>query len=263
MKNLICKLLILVFGSLLVSSCATRKEIVRFKEDLSYIRSQTELLREENSELKRMNREMAQSIEDLENETRRTKADLLAEIDHIKSRSQAIDSKLDDNSYRMSHILQKAESASMPVTTRQESARDSSNQDDSPRLPATQADLNPLAVYNSAYLDLSKGNLQLAIQGFQQFLENFPRSDMSDNAQYWIGEVYYSQNDNLQAISEFRKVIDTYPNGDKVPAALLKLGYCHFNMGDQTNGKNYLKIVMEKYPNTEEARLARSRLEEL
>ncbi|MBN1154912.1 tol-pal system protein YbgF [candidate division KSB1 bacterium] len=263
MKNYVFNTSIVALLTLSISGCATRKEIVRFKEDVSYIRSQTELLRQENAEIRRMCEKLNTSISNLENETRRTKADLLAEIDHVKARSQAIDSKLEDNTYRMSHFIQKAENYTAPSDVQQDSAGISAKQNRQPHDTNKDVDLNPLSIYNTAYMDLSRGNLQLAIQGFQQFLDTFPQSEMADNALYWIGEVYYSKNDFNKAIAEFKKVVETYSRGDKVPAALLKIGYCYLNLGDRVNSRKYLNSVIEKFPSTEEARLARGRLEEM
>lgn len=260
MKATTFKIITIVSFSIMLSSCATRKEVVRFKEDLAYLRVQTETLRQENAEIKKWLQTINKSFEDLQNETRRTKADVLTEIDNIKSQSQVIDSKLEDTTYRMSHFLQKAEIVTNAPAAPVDSLSNASSQD-KPAIPsAPPKDIDPLALYNSAYLDLSKGNHQLAAQGFQQFLAQFPQSDLSDNAQYWLGEIYYAQKDNQKAIEEFKKVVENYPRGDKVAAALLKIGYCHFNLGDQTTGKKYLRIVMERFPNSEEARLARTRL---
>ncbi|HEX9970863.1 MAG TPA: tol-pal system protein YbgF [bacterium] len=260
MRVVLLKIFSVVFISVFFSSCATRKEIVRFKEDLSYLRVQTESLRLENAEMKKMLQDLNKNFDDLQNETRRTKADVLTEIDNVKSQSQVIDSKLEDNTYRMSHFLQKAESVTNPPAAQPDSLNNATSQD-KPAIPSVQkSDFDPLVIYNSAYLDLSRGNHQLAMQGFQQFLEKFPQSDLADNAQYWLGEVYYAQKDNQKAIDEFKKVVENYPRGDKVAAALLKIGYCYFNLGDQATGKKYMRIVTERFPNTEEARLARSRL---
>jgi len=260
MRVIFFKIFIIVFVSMLISSCATRKEIVRFKEDMAYLRIQTESLRQENEEIKKMLQDLSKNFSDLQNETRRTKADLLTEIDNVKSQSQVIDSKLEDNTYRMSHFLQKAESITNPYSPK-DSLENALNQNEPAESPTQKINLDPLEVYNAAYLDLSKGNYQLALQGFQQFLIKFPQSDLADNAQYWMGEVYYAQKDNQKAIEEFKKVIENFPKGDKVAAALLKIGFCYFNLGDQVTGKKYLRIVIERFPNSEEARLARSRLQ--
>ena len=91
-------------------------------------------------------------------------------------------------------------------------------------------------IYQAAYIDFSKGNSPLAIAGFQEFIRRFPDSDLADNAQYWVGESYFSlahahanQGDQEKArqaleqgVREFRKVVLTYPRGDKVPTAVYK-----------------------------------------
>lgn len=259
MKIIFFRICVVSLFTLFISSCATRKEIVHFKEDMAYLRLKTELLRQENQDIKNMLLELGKNFADLQNETRRAKADLLTEIDQIKTQSQVIDSKLEDNTYRMSHFLQKAETA-IPPSSPKDSLNNPLNPDKPTSASVQKIDFDPLEIYNTAYLDLSKGNYQLALQGFQQFLENFPQSDLADNGQYWIGEVYYAQKDNQKAIEEFKKVIENFPKADKVAAAFLKIGYCYFNLGDETTGKKYLKIVTERFPNTEEARLARSRL---
>lgn len=167
--------------------------------------------------------------------------------------------RMQKNTYRMSHFLQRAVTINSRSSPK-DSLDNVLNEDESANQSVQQVDFDPLEVYNAAYLDLSKGNYQLAIQGFQQFLEKFPQSDLADNVQYWIGEVYYAQRDNQKAIEEFKKVIENFSKGDKVAVALVKIGYCHFNLGDQASGKKYLRIVIERFPNSEEARLARSRL---
>ena len=55
--------------------------------------------------------------------------------------------------------------------------------------PATANDL-----YDAAYRDFSRGNYDLAIEGFRELLKYYPNMNLSDNAQYWIGECYYGLN---------------------------------------------------------------------
>jgi tetratricopeptide (TPR) repeat protein len=52
-----------------------------------------------------------------------------------------------------------------------------------------------------------------------------PDSEYAGNAQYWIGECYYTQRDYARALEAFNKVIERYPKGQKVPDALLKVGF--------------------------------------
>jgi tol-pal system protein YbgF len=116
-------------------------------------------------------------------------------------------------------------------------------------------------IYDNSYLDLSRGNYSLALLGFRDYLNKSPESDLSDNAQYWIGERYYTQRDFLRATEEFERVDRDYPLGDKVPAALLKIGFCRLQLEDRAAAKNVLRDLINRYPTTEEAEQARARLE--
>src|SRR5712691_4478273 len=70
---------------------------------------------------------------------------------------------------------------------------------------------NPDQLFAAAYGDYSRGNYDLAISEFRQYVETYPTSEMADNAQYWIGECYYGKKQLNQAIAEFNKVVLLFP----------------------------------------------------
>ena len=120
---------------------------------------------------------------------------------------------------------------------------------------------DPAALYMEG-LDLvrEKKDYLEGLQVFKRFLSLFPKHELADNAQYWIGEVYYVRGDWERAVLEFNKVIKEYPQGDKVPAALLKQGYSFEKLGALKEAKVLLKRVIEKYPKSAEAELAEDHL---
>jgi tol-pal system protein YbgF len=117
-------------------------------------------------------------------------------------------------------------------------------------------------LYDIAYQDLMSQNYQLALLNFRAFLDRHPGTSLSDNAQYWIGEVYYAQRQFNISVEEFRKVIEEFPDQDKVPAAYYKIALCFKEMNDQTTGRRYLGYLIEHHGDTREADLARARLRE-
>ncbi len=116
-------------------------------------------------------------------------------------------------------------------------------------------------LYRDAYESYQKGDNDGARRKFEAFLKQYPNTDLSDNAQFWIGETYYAKKDYEKAILEYEKVIAKYPEGDKVPAALLKQAFAFLELGDKTNGRNLLRRVIERYPQSEQAEVAKKRLE--
>jgi tol-pal system protein YbgF len=116
-------------------------------------------------------------------------------------------------------------------------------------------------LYKDAYETYQKGDYEGARRKFEAFLKQYPNTELSDNAQFWIGETYYGKKDYEKAILEYEKAIAKYPEGDKVPAALLKQALAFLELGDKTNGRNLLKRVIERYPQSEQADMAKKRLE--
>ncbi|MBU1163265.1 MAG: tol-pal system protein YbgF, partial [Proteobacteria bacterium] len=99
--------------------------------------------------------------------------------------------------------------------------------------------------------------------GFKDLINKFPKSVHADNAQFWIGDSYYSEKWYEKAILEYQKVIEEYPKGNKVPASLLKQGFAFLNLGDKANARLILQELVNKYPKSNEAKIATKKLKEL
>lgn len=122
---------------------------------------------------------------------------------------------------------------------------------------------SPENTYYTAYSDYMKKNYDLAIQGFQQFINLFPRNVLADNALYWIGECYYSQKLFENAVDTFTRLIGSYPDGDKTAAATLKKGYALIEMGRESDGVSVLRQLITQYPLSEEASLAQQKIRDI
>lgn len=118
-------------------------------------------------------------------------------------------------------------------------------------------------LYETAYLDMTRGNYELAMQGFEEFILSGKEPKLKDNAQYWIGECFYAMGRLNEAIDAFQRVVDNYPRENKVPSALFKIGKCHYDLGDREEASRYFQSVIGGYPNSEEANLAREYLADL
>jgi tol-pal system protein YbgF len=116
-------------------------------------------------------------------------------------------------------------------------------------------------LYKDAYETFQKGDLDGGRRKFEAFLKQYPNMELSDNAQFWIGETYFLKKDFEKAILEYEKVIVKYPEGDKVSSALLKQGLAFLELGDKTHARNLLKRVIDRYPQTEQAEIAKKKLE--
>jgi tol-pal system protein YbgF len=79
-------------------------------------------------------------------------------------------------------------------------------------------------LYENALNDLKANKLADAEVKFSQFLGSFPKDSLAGNAQYWLGEVYYKQQNFAKAAVAFKDGYSKYPEGSKGPDCLLKLG---------------------------------------
>jgi tol-pal system protein YbgF len=129
--------------------------------------------------------------------------------------------------------------------------------------PSISPNLSPNEVYNMARSDYLKGNFELAIEGFTIYKSQFPESPLADDALYWIGECYFSQERYNEAVEQFNELILNYPNGDKIPAAYLKKGISLAEQEKKEEALSVFKLLITKFPLEEETKIAQQKIKEL
>ena len=133
--------------------------------------------------------------------------------------------------------------------------------------PPPVAEKEPVSPENRLYeltLKLYRdGKYEEAIEGFRNFLKKYRKSDLADNAQFWIGESNMSLNQYEQAILAYQRVIKKYPEGNKVPNAMLRQALAFSEIKDKTSSKILLKKIIKKYPKSNEAKIAEARLKQM
>src|SRR5207244_1186966 len=75
-----------------------------------------------------------------------------------------------------------------------------------PTMPTTRPGArgpSPADLFAQATADYQRGQYELARQGFQDYVDTYPRTDLSDDALYWIGECYTAQKKYQLAITAF------------------------------------------------------------
>ncbi|MCO6414283.1 MAG: tol-pal system protein YbgF [Thiogranum sp.] len=128
------------------------------------------------------------------------------------------------------------------------------------------ASLNPAAErreYDAALEILKEGRYSEASGAFETFLKRYPQSSYADNAQYWLGEVFYVTREFQRALGEFEKVLKDYPDSTKKADARLKIGYIRYELKDWAAARDSLSRVVQEHPGTTTARLAQERLDRM
>jgi len=125
--------------------------------------------------------------------------------------------------------------------------------------PAPSAD----TLYSNGLRDITSGKYDLARSEFQDYLHYYGDTDLASNAQFYLGEIAYSQKKFDAAVDEYDKVLNNYPKSFKLAPARYKKGMALIELGQKTSGVRELREVVKRYPGTEEDRRARSKLKEL
>src|SRR6266566_869163 len=118
-------------------------------------------------------------------------------------------------------------------------------------------------LYSNGLRDITSGKYDLARSEFQDYLKYYGDTDLASNAQFYLGEIAYSQKNYDLAVAEYEKVLNNYPKSFKLAPARLKKGMALIERGQKTGGVHELREVARRYPGTEEDRRARAKLKEL
>ena len=275
--------LLIAAAALVASGCistedfeASKRQIAELQDELASIKRTAS----SKEEVQNVNVRIAEQTEQL----LRSNATLVAKVDQIEERLQTTQGSSEQSSYRVDQLAQQlakaqrdlddirqliaalqqpAASALPPDSDAAASAASGTAPSSSTLTVPAGPSGDPNQIYQAAYRDYQKGNFDLAIEGFRDFLSVNRIGDLADNAEYWIGESLFSQKKYKEAIEQFDVVVSKYPRSDKVPGALLKKGYAYISIGERAQGVVQLQYVVHEHPKSQEAALARQRLKQL
>ena len=118
-------------------------------------------------------------------------------------------------------------------------------------------------LYSQALSLYKENKIDLAYDGFADYLSRNPNGKMVANAQFWMGECLFKQNEYELAILDYQKVIVDYPHHTKAPAALLKQGMAFEKLKDGETAKIVYQKILDSYPKSDQANPAQKRLESI
>jgi tol-pal system protein YbgF len=109
------------------------------------------------------------------------------------------------------------------------------------------------------------GRYELAVQGFESFIQAYPRLPQAADAQFNIGMSYFNQNKWADAREAFQKVVNDYPQapGTVLPDAYYKLGQSFERLNQVDNAKRAYETLIQKLPGSFPATQARNALDRL
>ena len=272
--------LALVFSGVIAApAAAIDKEQRQMMADVRMLEEQAQqlqnLINALNASLAEALKAVNQRLDDQANIDRKAFADQKLVIDTLSNDLRTVREKVDDTNVRIGSVSQEVDAL-----------RQALQQPAAPRLTATETpEVNPgaatpeganpgvapggspLAVgtsptrlYDQAYGNFGAGLFDLAIDGWEAYVRTFPKSDMADDAQVFIGNSYVQQGKNDKAIEAYDKAIRMYPSGNAIPEAYYKKGLALAALRETEQALEAWDYVVKNYPDSTAALLARQKL---
>jgi TolA-binding protein len=243
MTNRLLRPLLALILTLLVASraSAANKEHQQLMADLRVLQEQTQLLQNMINTLAEALKAVSARLDQQAETSRKSLADEKLLIDALTKDLNIVREKVDDNNVRVGSLSQEVDALRQLVqqalsrTPGQASDLPSTGSTPAPppaggtpppttSAPPRLAGASPTKTYDQAYGDYAAGLWDLAIDGFEAFLKDFPTATQADDAQFYIGRAYLQDAKYDKAVDAFDKVIRNYPASNNVPSSYFLKG---------------------------------------
>lgn len=223
------------------------------EERLTRLESQVKEMRQTAEFNNKRMAEALASFEMIREEINRMGGEIGTIRHEVESENQARGQELQEMSHRLARM---EEQLGDQIALIRDLAGDAVNKQGDAKGKAAEEEL----LYKKAFSEMTLHQYKKGADLFSQFIKKYPKSKLVDNAQYWLGECYYSLGDYEKAILEFQKVVKQYPKGDKAAASILKQGLAFYELKSYADAKAFLEKVVREYPKSEEAVEAREKM---
>lgn len=210
---------------------------------------------------------MKATVTDLHGSMQQNLASTGARFDTMTSQMQALSESLEEAKARLSKLSEQMAQTQNILTTLPSQSNPTPGATPgapgAPTAPGAPPVPDADSLYTQGLSSYTGGQYDLSIQAFQDYLKYYKDTDRASNAQYYIGECYYSQKDYKQAIEAYDLCSEKYPAGNKAAAAQLKKGFSLLALDEKTAGVRELRSLIQRFPDSPESELARQRLKKL
>lgn len=194
-------------------------------------------------------------------------SDSQRDIDTLRGQIQTNQYQLEQIVERQKIILQqidelgsKGASSSASTSTSSSSAASSASTNSSSPAAAASTGNEKQDYDNAVAMVNDKSKTDSAISAFQDFVKRYPKSSYQANANYWLGQLFYSKGKKDDASYYYATVVKSYPKSPKASESMLKVGIIMQEKGDKASAKAVYQRVVSLYPDTAIAKQAEKRL---
>jgi len=249
---------------------AANKEHQQMMADLRMLQQQNTRLQAQLAAVTKLLESVASRLEEQAAANRKSFADQKALADTMTADLRVLREKVDESNVRLGSISEEVETVRLAQAAAPGAAMPAATADPTGAAPVTPPaprpgsfGASPSQAFETARSDYYMGNWSLAIQGFESFMKTFPKSDLADDAQYFVGETYYMSGRFQDAIAAYNQVIERHPSSNTLPDTYYKRGMAQKALGQAAQAKDSLSFVVKTYPSSDAAFLAKQALDQL
>jgi tol-pal system protein YbgF len=265
------------------AQAAPNKEHLQLIAEIRMLQEQQQQLQALLGTLQDTLKVVTTKLDDQSSTTRKAMADQTLAVTNIGDNVRMLREKTDETNVRISSVSQEIEALRQTIASQPApqsvppggtavpsgaGAVPPSVPGGAPTQPTAAATVppgtSPQRMYDTSYDDYMAGRYDLAITGFENFIQAFPRLAQAADAQYNIGMSYYNQGKWPEARDAFQKVISDYPQqAESVAQSYYKLGQTYEQLKQIDNAKKAYETAVQKYPSSTGATLASQALQRL
>jgi tol-pal system protein YbgF len=251
---------------------AANKEHQQMMADIRMLQQQNTRLQAQLAAVTKLLESVTARLEEQAAVTRKSFADQKTLADTMNADLRVLREKIDESNVRLGSLSEEVETVRLaqtaaPQATVPAAPTDPSGAAAQPVTPPAPRPggfgASPSQAFETARSDYYMGNWSLAIQGFESFLKTFPKSDLTDDAQYYIGETCYMSGRFQDALAAYNAVIERFPSSNTLPDTYFKRGMAQKALGQIPQAKESLSFVIKTYPSSDAAFLAKQALDQL
>ncbi len=117
--------------------------------------------------------------------------------------------------------------------------------------------------FQAGLRDYNAARYSVAAGEFQDVVHYYPLDDLAGNANFYLGEIAYRQQNYADAIKSYNTVLEGFSGSSKAPAAQLRKGLALLLEGKKDAGIHELRQLIQRHPQTPEAAQAKTKLNAL
>jgi TolA-binding protein len=118
-------------------------------------------------------------------------------------------------------------------------------------------------LYHAGLVDLKAGNDGQALAQLQNLQRHYPKSDLSEPAEFFSANALYEMGKYDQSILQFNDLTMRFPKGKFASAALLREAQAFMKINDRIDARLTLQKLLSDHPDSPEAPQAKSMMQTL